>query len=143
MSIETIAPGARVTIRDAEWLVKRVDRTSSGDQVLDVIGLSELVKDKEARFLHGLEEESLDLIDPRRTTLQMDDSPSFRRSRLYVESLLRQKAPTDEHLRLGHRAATDEVEYQWEPAQSLAQPRQRILIANGTGLGKTLEASIP
>lgn len=140
---QTIAPGARVTIRDAEWLVKRVDRTSSGDQVLDVVGLSELVKDKEARFLRELEEDSLGLIDPRNTSLRLDDSPRFRRSRLYMESLLRQTAPTDENLHLGHRAAMDEVEYQWEPTlQALEQPRQRILIADGTGLGKTLEAGI-
>ena len=143
MSTRTIAPGARVTIRDAEWLVKRVDRTSSGDQVLDVVGLSELVKDKDARFLRELEAGSLDVIDPRDTALRVDDSPRFRRSRLYMESLLRQKAPTDDNLHLGHRAAMDKVEYQWEPTlQALEQPRQRILIADGTGLGKTLEAGI-
>jgi len=143
MSPNTIAPGARVRIRSAEWLVKRVDRTSSGDQVLDVVGLSELVKDKEARFLRELEEDSLGLIDPRNTELRTDDSPRFRRSRLYMESLLRQTAPTDENLHLGHRAAMDKVEYQWEPTlQALEQPRQRILIADGTGLGKTLEAGI-
>jgi len=143
MPSQTIAPGARVTIRNAEWLVKRVDRTSNGDQVLDVVGLSELVKDKEARFLRELEENSLGVIDPRDTTLRLDDSPRFRRSRLYMESLLRQKAPTDENMHLGHRAAMDEVEYQWEPTlQALEQPRQRILIADGTGLGKTLEAGI-
>lgn len=28
--INTIAPGARVVIRDAEWLVRKVDRTSTG-----------------------------------------------------------------------------------------------------------------
>lgn len=38
-----IAPGSRVLIRDAEWLVKRVDRTSTGGQVLSVVGLDELV----------------------------------------------------------------------------------------------------
>ena len=41
------APGARVVIRDAEWLVSKVDRTSTGDQVITVVGLSELVKDRD------------------------------------------------------------------------------------------------
>ncbi len=31
----TYAPGARVIVRDAEWLVRRVDRTSSGAQALN------------------------------------------------------------------------------------------------------------
>ena len=31
------APGARIAVRDAEWLVHRVDRTSTGGQALNVI----------------------------------------------------------------------------------------------------------
>lgn len=143
MEAGTIAPGARVRIRDAEWLVRRVDRTAQGGQVLDVVGLSELVKDKEARFLRELEADSLELVNPADTQLRVDDSPAFRMSRLYMESLLRRRAPTDERLHVGHRAAMDPVPYQWEPAlHALEQPRQRILIADATGLGKTLEAGI-
>jgi len=141
-SSQTLAPGARVRIRDAEWLVQRVDRSSSGGQVLDVVGLSELVKEKEARFIADLEPE-LEIIDPAETQLVTDDSPSYRQSRLYMESLLRRTAPTDKQLHIGHRAAMDRVPYQLEPAlQALDQPRQRILIADSTGLGKTLEAGI-
>ena len=143
MSRETIAPGARVRIRDAEWLVQRVDQTSDGGQVLDVVGLSELVEDQEARFVRELEEDTLELIDPAETALRQDESPGFRQSRLYMESLLRKRSPTDEDLHVGHRAAIDPVPYQWKPAlQALEQPRQRILIADATGLGKTMEAGI-
>ena len=143
MGVDTIAPGARVRIRDAEWLVKRTDRTSDGGQVLDVVGLSELVEDQEARFLRELEEDTLEIIDPAETELRQDTSPGFRQSRLYMESMLRKRAPTDEKLHVGHRAAIDPVPYQWKPAlQALEQPRQRILIADATGLGKTMEAGI-
>jgi len=143
MPTTTIAPGARVRIRDAEWLVQRTDRTSDDRQVLDVVGLSELVEDKEARFLCELEEDTLEIIDPAETALRQDESPGFRQSRLYMESLLRKRAPTDEKLHVGHRAALDPIPYQWKPAlQALEQPRQRILIADATGLGKTMEAGI-
>jgi superfamily II DNA or RNA helicase len=143
MATDTIAPGARVRIRDAEWLVQRTDRTSDGGQVLDVVGLSELVEDQEARFIRELEEDTLELIDPAETELRQDTSPGFRQSQLYMESMLRKRAPTDEKLHVGHRAAIDQIPYQWKPAlQALEQPRQRILIADATGLGKTMEAGI-
>jgi superfamily II DNA or RNA helicase len=143
MATDTIAPGARVRIRDAEWLVKRTDRTSDGGQVLDVVGLSELVEDQEARFLRELEEDTLEVIDPAETELRQDTSPSFRQSQLYMESMLRKRAPTDEKLHVGHKAAIDQIPYQWKPAlQALEEHRQRILIADATGLGKTMEAGI-
>jgi len=143
---QTLAPGTRVRVRDEEWLVQRVDRTSDHNQVLEVVGLSELVEGKEARFIAGLENDlggGIEVVDPAETQLVADASPHFRESRLYMESLLRKKTPTDERLHLGHRAAMDEVPYQWQPAlQALDQPRQRILIADATGLGKTLEAGV-
>jgi hypothetical protein len=52
MNTGNLAPGARIIVRDAEWLVRRIDRTSTGSQALSVVGLSELVKEKEAVFLH-------------------------------------------------------------------------------------------
>lgn len=128
-------------IRDAEWLVKRVDRTPEGAHALTVVGLSELVRDQESIFLDNLD--SPQVIDPVKTELVVDDSPQYRASLLYMESLLRQTPPTDDKLYIGHRAAMDAVPYQLDPALlALQQPRQRILIADAVGLGKTLEAGI-
>ena len=63
------APGARVSIRDEEWLIRRIDRTSSGAAVLGVVGLSPLVEGKEARFIDSIERESgeIAIVDPRNT----------------------------------------------------------------------------
>lgn len=142
MSKTTIAPGARVIIRDAEWLVRRVDRTSSGAQALRVVGLSEIVRDQERIFLDSIEK-SIDVVDPRKTEFVEDESPSYRQSRLYLESLLRQTPPTDEHLYVGHKAAMDVVPFQLDPAiLALKEPRQRILIADSVGLGKTIECGV-
>ena len=102
------APGARVVIRDAEWLVRKVDRTSSGSQAITAVGISELVKDKEAVFLSSVEKQ-IEILDPVDTKLVPDTSSSFQASMLYMESLLRRKPPTDTFLYLGHQAAMDLV----------------------------------
>lgn len=142
MADVNLAPGARIIVRDAEWLVRRVDRTSTGGRAISCVGLSEIVRDKESIFLTELEE-SIDPIDPVQTKFRHDPSSQYQASLLYLESLLRQSPPTDHHLYTGHRAAMDPLPYQLEPAlESLKQPRQRILIADAVGLGKTLEAGI-
>ncbi|WP_445145260.1 DEAD/DEAH box helicase [Dyella sp. Tek66A03] len=138
----TVAPGARVLIRDEEWLVRRVDPSSDGGDLLICDGVSELVRGRSAQFLTRLEER-VDVLDPAKTELVADDSNAFNASMLYIESVLRRNLPNDQAIRLGHRAVMNLVPYQLDPAlQALAQPRQRILIADATGLGKTLEAGI-
>lgn len=140
--INIIAPGARIVVRDAEWLVRKVSRTSTGGNCLAVTGISELVKNKEAVFLDEIDR-NIDVLDPVDTKLVADTSSSYQKSMLYMESLLRQKSPTDDNLYVGHRAAMDRVPYQLDPAiQALQQPRQRILIADAVGLGKTLACGI-
>ena len=45
-----LAPGARIECRSAEWLVRRISRSSDGEQIIDVIGVSPFLQEKEARF---------------------------------------------------------------------------------------------
>ena len=135
------APGMRVVIRDEEWMIRKCDRNSFNTYTLQCIGISPLVRDKTAYFLSDLER--ITVIDPAKTTLVPDNSARFSKSRLFLESQWRQKIPTDAKLHIGHHAVMDVMPYQLEPAaMSLARPRQRILMADGVGLGKTLEAGI-
>ena len=135
------APGARVVVRDAEWVVRRVDMTSGGDYQLACTGISEIVRDRRAVFLSQLER--IDVLEPANTRLVADRSPGYADSLLHMESRLRDVVANDERIHIGQSAAMDLVPYQLEPArQALAQPRQRILIADAVGLGKTLEAGI-
>lgn len=136
------SPGARVLIRDAEWVIRRVDLSSDGGQQLTCDGISELVREKTAIFLTTLEK-NVEILDPAKTQLVHDTSDQHQDGLLYMESMLRQVAPNDEKIHIAHRAAMDVVPYQLDPAlQALKQPRQRILIADAVGLGKTLEAGI-
>ena len=137
----TFAPGARVVVRDEQWIVRSVQQASFGAAAVRVVGLSELVRGKAAIFLTDLD----DIVElrPQDTELVLDDSPRFRRSRLYLESLLRRSPPTDSRLYVGHRAAITPTRYQLDPAAlALSQPRPRILMADGVGLGKTIEVGI-
>ena len=86
------APGARVVVRDAEWLVRRIDRTSTGGQALSVVGLSELVKDNEETiFLVGIEGagSGIEVMDLTEARLVPDVFSSPCNSLLHIESLLR------------------------------------------------------
>lgn len=135
------APGMRAIIRDEEWMIKKIDKNSLGNKTLHCIGISPLVKDKEAIFLTDLEQ--IQSVNPAEVKLVPDGSPFYKRTLLFLESQWRQRIPTDANLHIGHRAAMDLMPYQLDPAKlALQRPRQRILIADTVGLGKTLEAGI-
>ena len=99
------APGMRTIIRDEEWMVKKVETNELGNKVLYCIGVSTLVKDREAIFLTDLEQ--IDVVDPKEVKLVPDTSPHFRRTQLYLESQWRQKIPTDTDIHIGDKAAMD------------------------------------
>ena len=136
------APGARVVIRDEEWLVRRIDPATDGGWLLTCDGISELVRSQSALFLTELEDE-IAVLDPEKTELIPDTTPAYNASILYLESLRRRSVPNDGKVHLGHRGVMNVVPYQLDPAlQALRQPRSRILIADAVGLGKTLEAGV-
>ncbi len=129
-------------MRDVEWVIRRVDNSSDGHQQLTCDGVSALVRGQEGVFLTSLEDD-IEILDPARTKLVPDVSPAFALSRLFIESHLRQAVPSDDRIHVGHKAAMEYVPYQLDPArQALKQARQRILIADAVGLGKTLEAGV-
>jgi hypothetical protein len=140
-SMLPIAPGARVLIRDEEWLVRRVDHSSDGGRLLACDGVSELVRGRSTYFLTELESE-IQVLNPATTELVADDSPHFNAAILYLEAQMRCTAPNDQLIHLGHSAVMNLVRYQLDPAlQALRQPRQRILMADSTGLGRRAQES--
>lgn len=135
-------PGQRVIIRNAEWTIRKVEILSDDGYELVCDGFSNFVKGKEAIFLTTYEK-NIQIIDPLETKFIIDKSSGFTKSLLYMESLLKDVVPTDTKIHRASKAAMDKVDYQFEPAlQALQQPRQRILMADAVGLGKTLEAGI-
>lgn len=88
MTIESVlAPGARVIVRDEEWLVRSSVPVGTGGYAVRAVGMSELVRNQERSFLTALDD--IQEMRPEDTELVADPSPQYRRSRLYLESLLR------------------------------------------------------
>lgn len=136
-----VAPGSIVEVRDEEWLVSSVEPTSDG-YVVHVLGLSDLVRDTEASFSTALDE--VVPVDPTDVTVVADTSDKFRRSRLWLESMLRKTpvAIADPSLTTAHKALARPLEYQYKAVRQALDPdnlRPRILLADAVGLGKTLE----
>jgi len=131
-----MAPGARIVVRDEEWLVRRVDPASDGGRLLTCDGVSDLVRGQASLFLTALEG-PIAVLDPAETQLVADPSPMFNAALLCLESQRRRTMPNDAKMHLGHRAVMDLEPYQLEPAlQALRQPRSRILIADALGLAR-------
>jgi superfamily II DNA or RNA helicase len=138
---QPIAAGARVLVRDEEWIVQSWKAEASGGRAVTVEGVSELVRGKRAIFLDKLDE--VKVLVPEETELVPDTSSGYLNSRLFLESLARRSPATDTKIHLGHKAAIDPVDYQLRPtARALKLLRPRFLMADGVGLGKTIEVGV-
>ncbi|MFD7276016.1 SNF2-related protein [Streptomyces sp. NPDC059862] len=138
-------PGAQILVRDEEWLVRNATRTDHDGDKIEAVGVSEFVRDEEAVFFTEIDD--VELLNPENTRLVPDTSSYFRRSRLFLEAVLR-KTPlpqSERGLALADRFLLDPLTYQQRPAElalSMRNLRPRILIADVVGLGKTLEIGL-
>lgn len=136
-------PGARIEVRDEEWLVRSASQTAHDGHRIEAIGVSELVLDDKATFFDAID--TVTLLRPEETQLVADETPNFRRSRLYLEAVLR-RTPlprTETGLALANGFLRDPLTYQTRPAElALRALRPRVLIADVVGLGKTLEIGL-
>ncbi|MFI0895901.1 SNF2-related protein [Streptomyces sp. NPDC020983] len=137
--------GTVIEVRDEEWLVRNSKRVRPGEYLIEAVGASDLVRGQRARFLAPTMEDYR-VLRPEDTGLVADSSPHFRRSRLFLEAVLR-KTPLpqrERRLALTDGFLLDRMDYQLRPAaKALANPlRPRLLIGDVVGLGKTLEIGV-
>lgn len=144
---QTFAPGERILVRDEQWLVRTVAPAAQSDPdqglQLDVVGVSPLVRDRDATFFTAID--SIRRFDPANVRLVPDTSSHYLTSRLWLDSVIRRSAIplSDTRIAAGHRGLFDKLDYQLRPAQkALTNLRPRILIGDAVGLGKTLEIGI-
>ena len=137
------APGARIEVRDAEWMVRTCTLIDDGKYLIKAVGVSEFVRDEDAIFFNDLEE--VVALRPEDTELIEDRTSAFTQSRLYLEAVLRRTPlPQSERgLALPDGFLLDPLIYQQRPAEKALQGlRPRILLADVVGLGKTLEIGL-
>ncbi|RNE49365.1 DEAD/DEAH box helicase [Corynebacterium alimapuense] len=138
---DQLSPGVTVEVRDEQWLVTGVARSTDGFR-LKVRGLSDYVRDSTATFYTALDE--VRVFDPTQVEVTPDDSPGYRHARLWIESTLRQTPIPlyQRELSVATRMLADPLDYQLSAvrrALSAENTRPRILLADAVGLGKTLE----
>jgi ERCC4-related helicase len=135
------ATGARITVRGEDFLVYDVHSYAEGRYIVSGEGVSELVAGQHYTFDTALDD--FEILAPENTQLIADQSSGYRKTKLFLETQLRNAYSTSEKITIADKAALNLAAYQLTPTtKALALPRARMLIADGVGLGKTIEVGI-
>lgn len=139
---ETFSEGQRISVRGEDFMITGVKPSDNGRHLLYTKGISELVKDRQFIFDTAVDKDIV-LVDPKKMHFIPDNYNGYILSKLYIENAMRCNPLTADKLSICTKAAFNEADYQLTPTWKAMQlPRPRFLIADGVGLGKTIEVGI-
>ncbi|MFA8451905.1 MAG: helicase-related protein [Bacteroidales bacterium] len=137
-----LVTGARIDTRGENFLITDIKENYDGTFLIDAEGISELVKGKSFKFDTRIDTD-IQVVDPTNTRLIPDTDYGYRRTKLFLETQLRHSSNYSNKITIAHKGAFDISDYQFDPTlKALKLPRPRVLIADGVGLGKTVEVGI-
>lgn len=137
-----LSEGQRITVRGEDFMVTRVKPGDNGNHIVHAKGLSELVKDQQ--FIFDTEIDSdIAIVNPKNMKFVPDTFHGYSFSKLYIENAMRCYPVWSDKITIATKGAFNTSDYQLTPTvKALQLPRPRILIADGVGLGKTIEVGI-
>lgn len=134
--------GQRISTRGEDFIILDSKPNHDGSFLIQAEGISELVKGRRFSFDSSLDKE-ITPVDPNNTILSPDTDSGYRKTKLFLETQIRNAALFSEKITIANKAAIDVADYQLTPTlMALQLPRPRLLIADGVGLGKTIEVGI-
>lgn len=137
-----LSEGQRISVRGEDFMVTRVKPGDNGHHIVHAKGISELVKDQQFIFDTGIDTD-IAIVDPKKMTFIPDTFQGYGFSKLYIENAMRCYPAWSDKITIATKGAFNTSDYQLTPTiKALQLPRPRILIADGVGLGKTIEVGI-
>ena len=139
---QAFADGQRICVRGEDFMITSVKPSDGGTNIIYAKGLSELVKDQAFIFDTSIDKDIV-LVDPKKMHFVPDNYNGYTFSKLYIENAMRCNPVTSGKLSTSLKGAFNKADYQLTPTWKAMQlPRPRFLIADGVGLGKTIEVGI-
>ncbi len=137
----SIPIGSRITVRGEDFLVNDSKPYNEEHWIIEAEGISELVRGK--RFSFDTHWDKFEILHPSNTLLEADIESGYQKTKLFLETQLRNATTTSKQITIAQKGAFNHAAYQWTPTlKALGLPRPRMLIADGVGLGKTVEVGI-
>jgi SNF2 family DNA or RNA helicase len=137
-----LTTGQRISTRGEDFIITGTNINFDDTFLIEAEGISELVKGKRFIFDSRLDDD-IKPVDPLNTVLVPDTNSGYRKTKLFLETQIRNSAFFSEKITIATKTAINPAEFQLTPTlKALKLSRPRLLIADGVGLGKTIEVGI-